>query len=425
MPGVYWFQSKENEVLYVGKAKNLRNRLGSYVRVTPSEEKTYNLVTIAESVKYQTLESDLEAILVEAELIRAHQPYYNIDLKDDKSPLYIVITQDKYPRVITARKKELHSGIFNVSENNIFGPFATSRDARNILKVSRRIFKFCNASTSQKQANQPCFYTHLGLCSGACKGTVSESEYKESIKKLKLFLRGKRNSLVKNLRTQMNNHSTNLEFEKASMVRDQLQSLEKLYQVRMGTRFDEYVPILEEDTFAARLTQLNQILHKAGLTPLDYKLKRIEAYDISNIQGTATTASMVVTTNGRPDHSEYRHFTIRSVEGPNDFASMKEVIARRLNHPEWDYPQLLVIDGGKGQLRSVLSVVERSIPTISIAKNPDRIIIPRFTEAKVSYIIISLKPGHPVSQLIQQMRDEAHRFSRRLHHRLRKKISLQ
>lgn len=417
MPGVYWFVSSNGSVLYVGKAKNLKKRLSSYQRITPSQARTHKMLSLARTVRFETLESEVEALLIEAQLIRAYQPPYNILLKDDKTPLYIIITKDKFPRVKTVRKQQILTLYSKLPQTHIFGPFSSSNDAKSILKVARRIFKFCTAPTNQW--GKPCFYTHINLCSGACAGLISLRDYRQQIKNLKLFLSGKRNSLIRLLQTQMKQLSANQQFEAAAQIRDQLTSLQTLYSQTHSHRFDPYLPVLEEDANQDTLIKLSSLLHQAGLVSAGYPIHRIEAYDISNTSGQLATSSMVVFENAQANPSAYRYFKIKYVSGPNDPAMIKETLARRLQHPEWDYPQLIVIDGGKGQLNAALSL-NSGIPTISIAKNPDRLLIP----SPQGIIFLPLETGHPITNLIQSLRDESHRFSRSLHFKLRSQAML-
>lgn len=419
-PGVYWFLDENEVVLYVGKATSLRSRVGSYTRIKNHHPRTFNLVTTATKLKYKELSSELEASLVEAQLIKTYQPHYNVDLKDDKSPLYIIVTKDDFPRVLTARKKQLATVYKDLPKHNIYGPFSSGYSARQIIKIGRRIFKFCNLNPSLKKSGKPCFYTHIHLCSGACKGQISVEDYQQMIRSLKLFLSGRKKTLLKNLKKEMEQSSADKAYEKAAKIRDQIQAITYYYDQRRGLNFDPDLPVLEDDKSSYLSNRLAQLLHMAGLVPQAYPVNRIEAYDISNTSGQLSTASMVVFENGKPATSEYRKFRIKTVEGPNDTAMLKEAITRRLQHPEWPYPDLIVIDGGKGQLRSVLSVVGNSIPTVSIVKRPDRLLIPQELKGELSYFELKLEEGKPISNLIQSLRDEAHRFAKQYHSKLRR-----
>lgn len=383
------------------------------------------MVSEAINVKWQELDSELEALLTEAQLIKTYQPHFNVDLKDDKSPLYIILTQETYPRIKTARKKQLATVYKDIPARNIFGPFPSGYAARQVIKISRRIFKFCNASESDKKNKKACFYYHLNQCSGACVGDIGPEEYQLVVKQLKLFFQGKKKKLVKELRQEMEGYAHNKAYEQAAVRRDQLQILDNYFSAKRRIDFDPEIPVLKDDIQEHTLQRLSKLLHTAGLVPHDYPINRIEAYDISNTSGTLSTASMVVFERGLPANSEYRMFKIKYTTGPNDPAMLYEAIARRLQHPEWDYPELMVIDGGKGQLKSVLKLTENKIPTVSIVKRPDRLLIPQFKLGeKPEYFSVELESGKPLTNLIQQLRDEAHRFAKSYHSKLRRKHAM-
>jgi len=371
----------------------------------------------------------LHALLTEAELIQTHQPPYNILSKDDKSPLYLIITPEDFPRLLPIRKKTLLTTYQDLPRSNIFGPFQSGLSARRILKLSRRVFKFCTASPTQKAHHQACFYTHIGLCLGACTGQVSREEYQRMITHLKLFLKGQDKTLLKSLKKQMKQSSQDHQFEQAATIRDQIQAIEHLYLLKGPLAYDQKLPILSTDIGYNRLDALRRLLHQVGFVGSTYPLGRIECYDISNTSGVLSTASMVVFIHGAPDTSEYRHFRIKYTSGPNDPAMILEAVARRLNHPEWSYPNLIVIDGGKTQLKAALSVFSNAstpnplptIPTVSIAKHPDRLLIPKIDpqSKNINFTYIKLVPGEPASNLIEHLRDESHRFAKAYHTKLR------
>lgn len=418
------------------------------------------MVVTAHTLLHRPLSSELEALLTEAELIRTYQPPFNILLKDDKSPLYIHITAEEFPRVLAIRKKELN---MMRTTGTILGPFPSSTKVREVLTIARHIFPWCNSPSTVnrqpskvqlKSTNQrtkfkqitnsddlihnpqpkPCFYHHLQLCPGACIGAISREEYKENIDQLILFLKGKKKTVTKLLETEMKNAVLEENFEKAAILRDRLATIAEVTSDRYLLKPDTILPSLlstEEDGIKHLGALLNQYL----LLPLNYSLRRIEGFDVSNTSGTLASVSMVTFIDGQADTDEYRLFNIRSLQTPNDFHMMKEAIVRRQNHPEWGTPDLLLIDGGKGQLRSALSVWGWNTPVVSIAKDPDRLIIPKLHWPdiiqqqprdfnflkKIDYAIITLPEGHPTLRLIQQIRNESHRFSKKQHTRRREK----
>ena len=408
---MYWFLDQDSNVLYVGKAKNLKNRLTSYTRLRQHSAKTLQLVTTATEVKYKELSSELEALLVEAELIRSHQPKYNILLKDDKSPLYIVITNEQFPRVLTARK--LHVP-YRVPAKYTFGPFPSAAQVRYVLKVARPIFTWCN---ELKKTGKPCFYVHLQLCSGACAGTISPEEYDLIINHLAEFLRGKTHEVIKQMSSEMRIASEQQQYEKAATLRDQIQMIVNVTKEKRWSPADLHLPQLMQKEAEEMMIQLWRMISRHITLPKQYPLNRIEAYDISNTQGTNPTASMVVAVDGVVKPSEYRLFNIRSGETPNDYGMMKEALIRRQKHQEWGTPNLVVLDGGKGQLRAGLSVWSWSVPICALAKEPDRLFF--YHPETKTYTFERLNNGDPAALLLRRLRDEAHRFAKKQHARRR------
>ncbi len=402
----------------------------------------------ATALKYEVLTSEFEALLVEAELIRTHQPETNILLKDDKTPLYIVITQDRYPKVLTVRKKEIQKGTV---KGTFLGPFPSSYKVKEVLRIARRIFPWCNQGISylkvvDKKDNleidnfqakgSPCFYYHLGLCPGACIEKISVEEYQRSMKELILFLRGKKKSVIKEIEHRMKEVAEVENFELAAHLRDRINLIRAVTEQPHLLKPDLALPTLKENQADESLIYLSKLLTDYLSLPKRYPLTRIEGYDVSNTSGTNASVSMVTFTQGQADKSQYRLFNIKTIDQPNDYGMLQEALLRRQNHPEWGRPNLVVIDGGKGQLRAAMSVWHWSNPVISIAKKPDRLIIPIFQPppaAKIDktqrrlvlkYHELQLPPTHPGLKVIQQIRDESHRFSKKQHTQRRAKQML-
>lgn len=373
------------------------------------------LVTTAKKLHFQVLESELEALLVEAELIRVHQPKFNVLLKDDKTPLYIHITKEEFPRVLTMRKKEI---IQDKPRGVVLGPFPSAYKTNEVLKLVRPIFRWCQNPTGTRA----CFYHHLELCSGACVGEISSAEYRRDIDNLILFLQGKKKTVIKNLQKQMTNFSDEEKFEQAGQIKDQLMMIVEVTQRRLTPNLT--LPQLKLTQAEEGVVYLRKILSDYLHLPKTWPLTTIEGYDVSNVQGTSPAVSLVTFTDGQPDKSKYKIFNIKSLDTPNDYAMMKEALTRRQNHPEWGKPNLVMIDGGRGQVRAVLSIWRWPIPVLGLVKNPDRIVIPLppapGTKKKtINYEIIKLAENHPTLKLLQQIRDESHRFAKKQHHRLR------
>lgn len=402
--------------MYVGKAKNLRHRLSSYAQLKRLTPRILQLVTTAQDLHYQTLLSELEAILTEAELIRTYQPDYNILLKDDKSPLYVAITTEKYPRVIQLRKKQL---VFGQTRPNFFGPFASSYQVQQVLKIARPIFRWCDDPTNTKG----CFYSHLDLCSGVCCGKISATEYQLALKQLLLFLHGKSTDLLKELKLTMKQQAKLNQFEAAAKTRDMIRAVTAVTREPYYLMPDPQLLSLADHQPDNQLTYLNRLLQLYLGLPKQSGLKKIEGYDVSNTSGTNAAVALVSFADGQANPADYRLFNIRSLDTPNDYQMLREALIRRQNHPEWGIPDLIIIDGGKGQLRAVMGVWQWPTPIMSIAKRPDRLIFPRIDRSaarlKISYSVVSLDASHPGLQLVQQIRDEAHRFSKKQHSRLR------
>lgn len=423
---MYWFSDAAHHVLYVGKAKNLTNRLQNYRRVKQLVPRIHRMVHTATKLQYQELESELEALLVEAELIRLHQPPFNVLLKDDKSPLYINITDEPFPRVLTCRKKEIDQGLI---KGTLLGPFPSAYKVREVLKIARQIFPWCNAPR-QLDSDHPraCFYYHLGLCPGVCLGSIDMETYRHTIKQLTLFLRGQKKAILRQLQQEMKAAAVAEQFEIAQILRDRISLISSVTERKYQLRPDLTLPSLRLNQAEERLTYLRQMLSQYLSIPKTYPLQRVEAYDVSNTSGQLASVAMVVAEQGLMNPSEYRLFNIRTLNTPNDFAMHQEALQRRQNHAEWGTPDLIVIDGGKGQLRAALKVWQWACPVVGLAKDPDRLIIPGLgltsPDAKTRattprYHEILLDPTNPGVQLLQQLRDESHRFSNQQHARRR------
>lgn len=400
-PGVYIYKNQKNEVIYIGKAKNLKNRVNSYfhspIGLGP---KTRLLVSHIHSLEYIEVLSDIEALLLESKLINKFKPQYNIISKDDKSPYYIHITGEVFPKPL----------INHEPAGAVAGPFLNNYLPKSVLSRLRHVAPYC---LSQRPVKKPCFYYHLGLCS-PCPGQGNIPEniilYRKNIQKLTTLLKGNFSLVQRQLTREMHTYSQKSQFEKAQKCKEQLDALSYLTNTPINP--EEYFinPNLVDDQRQLALNSLLRII--APYLSLK-SLARIEMLDIAHLQGTAASAGLVVAVNGQLRHDLYRHFNIQTDRSDSDVDMMKEVVIRRLKHPDWPLPDLLVLDGGKPQVSVIKEVT--AIPVISLAKQQETIVIPvsnGFQEIKVPL-------NHPGLQLLQQLRDEAHRFSRRLHHQRR------
>lgn len=405
-PGVYWFLNSQGKVIYVGKAKNLNNRLKSYALINQSSPKTVAMLQERRKTKFKLTASEFEALLLEAELIKTYQPRFNILLKDDCSRLYLTFTKEAFPRILLSRK------------NGDFGPYPSSRQLTQILKILRPIFPYCDHPAGSEPAGKACFYYHLQLCPGACVGKISAAAYQQNINNLKLILKNKKTVLIRRLKLQLKLAVSKKEFELAAVYRDQINHLKNLSQAKLKP--SSVLPILTQDIFHEQIIHLRRLLKKFFSLPSGYPLTRIEAYDISSLQGSNPTGSMIVFINGQPAADQYRHFKIKSLTPPNDLQMLKEVLTRRVQHQEWKIPNLILIDGGVNQVKAAVSVVPWNIPIIGLAKHPDRLICLQHLQGTSLQVIKYPLPDHdPGTFLLQHLRDESHRFARRLHHHLR------
>ena len=397
--GVYIFKDKNQVPIYVGKAVNIKKRVRNHFNLKKSDAKEQLLVERMTDIDTIVVDSEIEALILEANLIKNYQPVFNSQLKDDKDYIYIKITRDEFPNVLAARKRDL------TGAKEFFGPFPSSFKVRTTLKFLRRVFPYSNCKPNQKR---PCLYFNLGLCPGVCAGVISQEDYHINIRKIIFFLKGERQKIISDLEKQLKTASKKLEFEKASILHDQIESIN--YITKPFRNFGHFEP----DLAGIRNKEMQDLAKEIGLanTP-----KRIECYDISNIAGKDATGSMVVFTDGIADYDEYRRFQIKNVVGINDTAMMAEVLERRLKN-NWPLPDLIVVDGGKGQLNATLAVLRRlkkEIPIISLAKRLEEIYMPGDPKP------LRLSRQNRALKLIQRLRDEAHRFAINYHRKLRSK----
>ncbi len=423
-PGVYIYRNKDDEVIYVGKAKDLKRRVSQYFqRDDAVGAKTPILVGQIAHIRVIKTSSEFDALLLEAKLIREYKPKYNVVLKDDKSPLYIAITlSESLPHVILVRRSDIEYTIHN--HDVIFGPFQSGRIVRSMLRHLRHTIPFC---TQKRRTGAPCFYTHIGLC-GPCPsiiaklvdGTEKDSlthKYRQNIFRLRDILSGKATRVLSDMEKEMKLQAEVQQFEEAVITRTHI---ENLYQI-IKKSYDPSVYI----THAGAMEQLNKdelTMLRDVLLPYYPALKmphRIECVDISNTGGQQATGSLVVLTDGVVDNGEYRRFKIQGKDAPNDFAMIAEVIRRRFQHPEWPTPDLLVIDGGKGQLHAAQEVLQGqslAIPVIGLAKRYEEIVV----YWRDTWKMIRLPLTSPSLHVLERLRDESHRFALTYHRKLRR-----
>jgi len=415
-PGVYIFL-KEKRAVYIGKAISLKHRILSYfsIHIGP---KTRRMLQEADSLTYIKVSSELEALLVEAELIRHEQPQYNTASKDDKHPLYIKITKEEYPRVITARKADVRVGA-----KAFFGPFPSTNNVRSVLKMLRTVIPF----SDHKLGKKPCIYSQMGLCNPCpslieTPGTENKGElrkiYKKNIRMLLGILSGRSKNVLNSLYKEMEKYSKEQKYEEASEIKKKIERLEYITQPIMSASSFIQNPNLSQDIFADEAKKLRMLLSKyIKVEPIN----RIECFDVAHLSGTQQTASMVTFIKGEPEKALYRHFRIKSAKKADDIASLKEVAQRRFKALEtWGKPDLIIVDGGKGQV-SVFSEIfsKKGIAVVGLAKRMESLVIPIPRGVMANFVEVRVKP--PALNLLQRLRNEAHRFARRYHHFLLQK----
>jgi excinuclease ABC subunit C len=425
-PGVYFHKDKSGEIIYVGKAAVLRNRVRQYFQSSRGRDpKTEALVAEITDIDWMIVESELEALFLEAEMIKRYMPRYNIMLRDDKALSYIRIDYDSdYPTVSTTRRP-LDDGA------KYFGPYFSTMAVRQALKLLRKIFPFATKRPiGQKRAN---LHYHLGLDPGLEDGRTSLEEYRANLRQLISIIQGKRKTIIKNLESEMKRAAKASEFERAAKLRNQLFALQGLgKQVIFSDK--EFLDISKDHA-------LNELVNLLSIAKYP---QRIEGYDISHMQGTDVVASMVVFTNGVSNKSEYRKFKTK-INQNNDFYNMNETIKRRLgdkNRKAWGMPSLVLIDGGKGQLDAAIQARDErdcsQIPFIGLAKREEQIVIQKeksgltlnqaelhkqggFMSESDDFILINLPHNTNLVKLLQRIRDESHRFAVSYHSVLKAK----
>ncbi len=402
MIGLYLFKNNES-INYIGKSVNIKARVISHLENAKLDNKERLIIENSNKIEVIIADSEFKALILEAKLIRELQPKYNSIWKDDKSPLYIMITTtDKYPKITITRKPSEKKSLY-------FGPFSSVKMVEKIINDIRHIIPFC---TQKKMGNKACFYSKIGLCNpcpNEIKTSADNKQYKKNIKQVISILNGNVKTIIKDLSRQLNVLIKNDRFEQAIIIRNKIFRFDRLLNLKDDSDF-------YKNNNEKNLDEILDILKK--YFPQLIKLERIETYDISNLGLKQAVGSMVVMKNKQIDKKEYRKFKIRQVGLRSDFDRLKEVINRRL-HQKWPIPDLIIIDGGRPQIKAILKIFEsnnRSIPLIGIAKNPDRVIL-----GVEGFPNLFLKNDSKVLNIIRLLRDESHRFARKYHLFLRSK----
>lgn len=424
-PGVYFHKNAQGQIIYVGKAAVLRNRVRQYFQTSRYRDpKTDALVAEIADIDWIVVASEVEALFLEAEMIRRYQPQYNILLRDDKSMAYVRIDLKSQAPSVTVTRRPLDDGA------EYFGPFLSAGPLRKALKYLRKIFPY---STHIQLPDRACLQYHLGLCPGPETSGYDRESYMRNLHKLIRYIRGERTLVVRELEKEMNALAQNQHFEQAAIARNRLRSLQTLQQ-----------RIIFSDVENMDLSKDHALYDITQLLGLSGPPKRIEGYDISHMQGTDTVASMVVFTNGVADKGAYRKFKMR-IPGNDDFAHMNEVILRRFadkNIKQWGMPDFVIIDGGKGQLNAALDardVLGLKTPMVGLAKKYEEIVVNKMrsgvivddeylaklkgyrTDESSDLVRLQLPDTSHVVKLLQRVRDESHRFAVSYHSTLKTK----
>jgi excinuclease ABC subunit C len=422
-PGVYLMKDAQGRVIYVGKAKNLRNRAGHYfTRAAAEDHRTRDMVPLIADVDFLPADSEVDALLLEARLVKDIQPRFNVELKDDKSFPYLQIRlREEFPRVEFTRQPR-RRGV------KLYGPFTSAKTLRGAIRVLQRLFKFRTCSLDIREDEErwrwfrPCLLANIGQCTAPCNFRVTKEEYRKQIRALRLVMEGKKDRLIREMERDMAEASAATQFEKAARLRDDIAALQNL-----GLRGDvsrdvqpEVFPIEPKKGLAG----LRKVLG------LEKTPRTIEGIDVAHLGGDDMVASLVSFIDGLPFKPGYRRYRIKSVRGIDDFASIREVVSRRFRNAtrarrasegedERVFPDILLIDGGKGQLNAALDALNllgvEAPCLISLAKREEEIYRPGESEP------IRLSRHSAALRLLQYVRDEAHRFAQHYHHILRRK----
>ncbi len=404
-PGVYIFKNG-SEIIYIGKATSLKDRVRSYFSndvIHTRGPLIVDMVFQATDLDYIETPSVLEALLLEANLIKKHQPHANTKEKDNKSFNYVVITNEDFPRVMLVRGRTLEQQFPHEERKYTFGPFPQGAILKDAMKIIRKIFPYRDKCIplemlppEKREKARACFNSQIGLCTSVCIGNITKQEYNRMIQNLKLFFEGKKIELMRNLEKEMKDYAKSHQFEKAELVKRRIYTLDHIQDVALIKRehIEPADPTLPTTVF------------------------RVEAYDIAHLAGQSTVGAMVVVEDAEAARAHYRKFKIRHSSGINDIGGLKEILRRRLKHTEWQLPSLIAVDGGTAQKNAAEEIVaqyEHSIPVVAVTKNaahkPEKIV---GDEALIK--------EHEKAILLAN--SEAHRFAIGYHRKLRAKNSL-
>ncbi|MBP6929736.1 MAG: GIY-YIG nuclease family protein [Candidatus Moranbacteria bacterium] len=386
-PGVYFFLNEQDQLLYIGKATSLRDRVRSYFIQDIIETRGPKIRLMLEriaSIGYMRTDSVLEALILESNLIKAEQPPYNTDAKDNKSFNHVVITKETFPRVLIVRGRDIEQKKFTDPVKYIFGPFPAGGALRDALKIVRRLFPYRDRCLPE--SGKPCFSAQIGLCPGVCAGVLSAKEYGRTINHIRLFFEGHKSDVVKQLEREMKVCAKERRFEQAGAIKKTL----------FGLHHIQDMALIKDDL-------------------REKHAHRIEAYDVAHLSGTASVGVMVVVEESRPNKNEYRQFKLREKHNGNDLSALEEILTRRLKHKEWTLPELIVVDGAHLQFEraeQVLREMEITIPIVGVVKD---------VHHKADRLIGPVALIERFEKEILLANTEAHRFAITFHRKRREK----
>lgn len=409
--GVYLFKNKD-KILYIGKSVNIKARVKSHFENAKLDGKERLIIKNSDNIEFIVIESEFEALILESELIKKYRPKYNVIWKDGKSYLYIKVTvKDKYPKVLLSRRPDF-AKTSQDKKNLYFGPFSSTRVVESLINDIRHIVPFC---TEKKIGEIPCFYSKINLCY-PCPNSIHNLNnevakkkqtalYRKNIRRIIGFINGKVTEILSGFYRELKTLIKEKKYEEAIIIRNKIFRLERLINHPTNDNGVMYLQSSKkENVLPVFLEELRRYF--PGLE----KLERIECYDISNLKEINQTGSMVVLTKGKVDKKEYRRFRLKSQK--SDFDRLTEVIKRRFKN-DWLKPDLIIIDGGRPQVKTIVKVIKEinfDIPVLGIAKNPDRLVI-----GVEGFPTVRFPQTNPGFNMVRLIRDESHRFAKKYH----------
>lgn len=414
LPGVYIFKDADGRPIYIGKASSLRTRVSSYFQSGTKDPKTEAMLASAVSLDFHVAESEIEALLLEAEMIKRFKPRYNVELKDDKSFPVVAVTHEAYPAVLVTRDRGL--------EADYYGPFPEAKELHRAINALQRVFQFRNCRLKiepkevESRPRRPCLLYHIRRCSAPCAGKVSVEEYRRQIRDFKRFLKGGRRAVLASLRKRMHEAAKGLRFEEAARLRDQIHALSRLAHALEGAAKEpEFLHLDPEEA----LVRLQEVLG------LPSPPRFIEGVDAATLQGADAVGAVVTFVDGQPFREGYRRYRIKRARTRDDPGMIHEIVFRRFRRKKEEdapVPDILLVDGGKGQLGAARRALDRIgiQPGLlaSLAKGEEVLHVWGWQEPLV------LERTDPALRLLQFVRDEAHRFAQAYHKKLRRKRTL-